>query len=418
MRRPISGDAYLDAALRLGRDLAAGAVWSGERCSWVGGMPDEGPGGIVMTYRSFGPDLYGGTAGVGLVLAELFDAGGGSEPELRRTALGALRHGLSRAAEVAASQRLGFYAGQLGIALCAARAGLVLEEPSLGEGAAEIVASLDYEAEPLENDLIAGRAGGIVALLALRALGVEEARLELAAGLGNDLLAVAQRTGAGLSWPAPSSPGQRNLTGLSHGAAGIGLALLELANAGGGDVFREAAAAAFAYERALYDPRARNWPDLREHTLSEWPSEAAPPCSTLWCHGAPGIAVARLRARELGSANGCEEEAGVALETTAAAVRAQLGTGNYSLCHGLAGNAEVLLEGADLLAGDVIALAHEVGDDGIERYLETGTPWPFGVFEGETDSLLVGRAGTAYFYLRLHDPARPSLLIPRPEAFA
>jgi hypothetical protein len=29
---------------------------------------------------------------------------------------------------------------------------------------------------------------------------------------------------------------------------------------------------------------------------------------------------------------------------------------------------------------------------------------------------MVGRAGTAYFYLRLHDPERPSVLLPRPES--
>ena len=413
----MSDDLYLGAALRLGREVAAAAVWSGGRCSWVGGMPDDGPAGtILMTYASFGPDLYGGTAGVGLVLAELFDAGGEEEDELRRVALGALEHGLSRAEEVASPSRLGAYGGQLGIALCAARAGRLLGEPSLVERAEELVAGLDYEAEPVENDLIAGRAGGILCLLALRELGVAEATRERATILGEGLLAAADCDGDGWSWPSFSSPQSRNLTGLSHGAAGIGVALLELHRLGGEAKFRAAAEEAFGYERSLFDPQVRNWPDLREHVLRDWPTDAAPPCTTLWCHGAPGIALSRLRACELGDRNGCEAEARVALETTAASLRHQLDSGNYSLCHGLAGNAEVLAEGAALFEEEP-ALVHEVATAGIERYLEGEAPWPLGVHDGQTDSLLLGRAGTAYFYLRLHDPERPSVLLLRPESF-
>ena len=236
--------------------------------------------------------------------------------------------------------------------------------------------------------------------------------------LGEGLLATAARGQAGWSWPSPAAPAERNLTGLSHGAAGIGLALLELERAGGGERFGEAAAAAFAYERSLYDPQARNWPDLRDFAVRGKPADATPPCATLWCHGAPGIALSRLRACELGDSNGCAEETRIALATTANSLRHQLDGGNYSLCHGLAGNAEVLAEGTALLGEEESAIVGEVAEAGLERYLETETPWPLGVRDGHTDSLLVGRAGTAYFYLRLHEPERPSLLLLRPESFA
>jgi class II lanthipeptide synthase len=411
----VSERAYLDAALRLGHEIAAAAIWSGDRCSWVGAVPDEGPQGIAMTYTSFGPDFYGGTAGVGLVLAELFDACEEAEPELRRTALGALEQALGHAGELAGSTRLGAYGGQLGTALCAARAGALLGEESLAARAGEVVAALDYEDEPLENDVIGGRAGGILVLLALRELGVPEATLERSVALGRDLLAAADRDGPGWSWPSPAFPEQRHLTGLSHGAGGIGTALLELHGASGEPEFRTAAEAAFGYERSLFDPQRRNWPDLREHALRGW-SGGALPCTTLWCHGAPGIALSRLRARELGDRDGCEEEARLALETTAAWVGPQVESGNYSLCHGIAGNSEILTEGSALLP-EGPSLARRVADEGVERYLEADLPWPLGVYDGQSDSLMVGRAGTAYFYLRLHDSARPSVLLLRPEAF-
>jgi lantibiotic biosynthesis protein len=413
----MSNDSYLDVALLIGEQVAAAAIWSGDRCSWVGGMPEEGPMGIAMTYAAFGPDLYGGTAGVGLALAELFAAAGGEHRALRQTALGALEHALARAHELPPPLRLGAYSGQLGVALCAARAGAVLGETALVERAGSLASGLDYGAEPLEQDLMAGRAGGIVALLTLGRLGAADAPLERAAELGRDLIDAAHIDESGWSWATPSLPAQRHLTGLSHGAAGIGAALLELHRATGDGDFRAAAQGAFAYERSLFDPVAGNWPDLREGSLRGRLPGAPPPCATLWCHGAPGIALARLRALELGAGNGYEPEARQALETTAQSVRAQLAGGNYSLCHGLAGNSEVLSEGTRLLDADAARLPRDVADAGVERYLEPGAPWPGGVYNGHTDSLFLGRAGTAYFYLRLHDPSRPSLLLLRPESF-
>jgi len=84
----------------------------------------------------------------------------------------------------------------------------------------------------------------------------------------------------------------RPLTGLSHGAAGMGLALLEAGVALGDERFAEAAARAFAYEGSVFDSVAGNWPDYRGN------AEPAP-FMTGWCHGAPGIALTRMRALQL-----------------------------------------------------------------------------------------------------------------------
>ena len=408
---------YLDAASRLGEEVAAAAIWSGGRCTWVGGAPEEGPAGRpAMTYASFGPDLYGGTAGVGLVLAELFDAGGGGRAPLRRAALGALEHALTRADEIPAPARLGAHGGALGIALCAARAGRVLGEPELVARAGELVGSLDYATGPLENDLIAGRAGGILALLALRELGVAEATPELATRLGEDLLAAADRGPAGWSWPSLVPDQERNLTGLSHGAAGVGVALLELHRLGAGPQFAKAATAAFAYERSLYNPGARNWPDLRGFALRDRPADATPPARRSGVTAppaspSPDCAPASWATRRLrgGSARRARDHRGIAPPPTRDGQLLALPWARRQCRDRRRGGGAVRRR-----AG----IVREVAEAGIERYLETGGPWPLGVHEGQTDSLLVGRAGIAYFYLRLHDPRRPSLLLLRPESFA
>jgi lantibiotic modifying enzyme len=148
-----------------------------------------------------------------------------------------------------------------------------------------------------------------------------------------------------------------------------------------------------------------------------------PGCSLTWCHGAPGIGLSRLRAWALTGDEARRLEAETALSTTARALDASLETGagfGFSLCHGDAGNAELPLLAARML-GDVAQRerAERVGRMGIERYLRADAPWPCGVpAGGETPNLMLGLAGIGWFYLRLHDPAVPSVLLIHPCAEA
>jgi hypothetical protein len=75
-----------------------------------------------------------------------------------------------------------------------------------------------------------------------------------------------------------------------------------------------------------------------------------------------------------------------------------------------------------LLAGHVFddddarALATAIGDSGIDRYERARMVWPGGVTGGgESPTLMLGSAGTGYFYLRLFDPTLPSVLLLRPH---
>ena len=71
---------------------------------------------------------------------------------------------------------------------------------------------------------------------------------------------------------------------------------------------------------------------------------------TFWCHGTPGIALARLRAYEMTGDERYEADAIAALKTTQGSIESALDSwaGNFSLCHGLAGNAEVLIYSAEI----------------------------------------------------------------------
>jgi lantibiotic modifying enzyme len=293
--------------------------------------------------------------------------------------------------------------------------GTALDEEEAIEGAAALVDLTRREGGVVDQfDLVFGRAGGVVALLALARFLADPRLLEWAARLGAELVATAERDDGACSWAAPGADGDANLTGLSHGAAGVGHALLELHLATGEAPFRETAVAAFAYERALFDAAAGNWLDVSAPDETGAAAEVRR-FVVAWCHGAPGIALTRVRAVELLDDDDCRAEAIAGVGTTREAVRDDLaaGSGNYSLCHGMAGNAEILLLAHPTLdegRHEDRALAVEVAEAGIERYAASGR-WPGGQPEGETPGLMLGLAGTALFYLRLHDPSVPSVLL-------
>ena len=92
------------------------------------------------------------------------------------------------------------------------------------------------------------------------------------------------------------------------------------------------------------------------------------------------------------------------------------GQGNYSLCHGTFGNAELLIEAAPVLnRPELRTIARTVGDRGIENVERNDMPWPCGIQNaGESPNLMLGLSGIGYYYLRLHDPDRvPSVLLVR-----
>ena len=235
--------------------------------------------------------------------------------------------------------------------------------------------------------------------------------LALATRCGDHLVGRAQRMPHGVGWIPERADAP--LAGFAHGAAGMAWALLKLAAATGQPRFRAVALEAIAYERSLYSPDARNWPDLRPSPSSAQAAAGAwPSFMTAWCHGAPGIGLARLHSRELLDGAPVRAEIEAAMETTTAR---GLG-GSHCLCHGDLGNVDLLLE-ARRLDGDrrwstvidhtAAGVLHDVER---QRFL-CGTP--SGV---ESPGLMTGLAGIGYGLLRLARPGFvPSVLVLEPH---
>jgi lantibiotic modifying enzyme len=240
----------------------------------------------------------------------------------------------------------------------------------------------------------------------------------VAARLGEELIGIDPFTSGLRGLKRNQSPGQEldhfSSSGMAHGASGLGLSLLELYGATGRVEFRNAARRFFEYEDTLFNPDKRNWVDLRG------PSGAAR-FDRFWCNGAPGIALARLRASALDPERRADHlgKAGIAIATTLEAIDDGIRSARFdtSLCHGLAGLGEIILIAGQLLDEPsyhdrALVLARTL----IDRYGST-YEWPSGVASGGPHpSLMLGLAGVGYWLLRLHDPSGvPPFLLFVPE---
>ena len=444
---------YLHTAITIARAITRDALWHDGICNWLGAelQPNTMTGRYDLTYAALGPAIYTGTAGIALFLGELWAVR--PEEVFLRTALGAMRHALSQVDIITPATRPGLYSGWAGIALVASRLGRLFGEEELTGRACQLIIRLaQISTERWEVDLLSGMAGTIAALPILSDYLNDSSLLDYAARLADDVLRMADHSRFGSSWRSSINRSFRNLTGLSHGASGIGYALLELWQITRDARYLQGAEAAFSYERSWFDPAAANWPDFRlepgdaparnragpnglpatNKTTDRTPAPRRPSPATThhsssfanaWCNGAPGIALSRLRAFDLLKRSTYRSEALFALQSTSQAVESSLhsGSGNYSLCHGLSGNAEILLMGQQALggewhsAGDAASLAATVAARGIKSYGTSGTPWPCGIAHGDTPNLMLGRAGIGYFYLRLYEPAVPTILLLRRE---
>ena len=246
-------------------------------------------------------------------------------------------------------------------------------------------------------DIIGGVAGFALSLLALHKCKPSQETLDMAIACGEHLLRSAQKQSRGIGWNCMRDAAVP-LTGFAHGNAGIGYALFALYGATKQQRFQEAAILAFEYERSVYSPEQRNWPDLR--------NKAAQSFSAAWCHGAPGIGLSRLCALGFSHDLLYSDEIEAALATTAKGFAA-----DPTLCHGDLGNADILLHASEILndprwrscAGHAVTAA-------LKSARESG--WkcsnPLGV---ESPGLMTGLAGIGYALLRHAAPASiPSIL--------
>jgi type 2 lantibiotic biosynthesis protein LanM len=278
MRAALSRDELVAEAVALGcrvRDHAI--VGKGGDPFWLTVHPVGDDGWIL---GSMSHNLYAGTSGVALFLAALHRVTG--DEEWRRWCLAAAR----TTSALAKDGVLGGASGTPSTAYALLQCSRLLGETRLAQEAnriAKLITPAQIDQDTV-LDAIGGSAGSILCLLGVYSSTKDEELLQLAVRCGLRLLETMQasRDVKGESyWQTYEG---RPLCGISHGAAGIALALHRLARATGRDILDSAAQSALRWENSQFDSSQGSWPDLRKERYF----------AGTWCHGAPGIGLARL----------------------------------------------------------------------------------------------------------------------------
>jgi type 2 lantibiotic biosynthesis protein LanM len=385
---PAATERMMDAALVLADTLVASALHDADgAASWLDLRYHERAD--CHTLQRAGFSLYDGNAGIALFLGAAAALSG--RAGLRDVALRALEP-IRRIADRpqdhphARVVGIGTGTGVGSLVYALTRCAHFLGDSTLLPDALRTANAISDAAIAADTvaDALGGSAGAVLGLLALHDSTGRE-----------DVLARAIAAGRRLVAQAPPTP---RLTGLSHGAAGVALALCRLARASGSDAFRRAGIEALEFERRVFDARASNWPDYRFLC-----KDGTAPCSTMWCHGAAGIGLGRLALLDVED----DPELNAEIEAAIAATIAYGLRSADHLCCGNFGRIDLLVEaGRRLRQPDLRRSAEATALVLLDARQRTG-----GFLLGSDDappglkpSLFRGVAGVGYELLRLTAP--------------
>jgi type 2 lantibiotic biosynthesis protein LanM len=355
-----------------------------------------------------GTDLYDGTAGIAMFLAYL-DAIVPQE-EFRFAAERAMSHAITNYDR----EQIGVFRGTGGLVYLLTHLHHLWKNPELLERAVKLSHSLSARIEMDKNfDVLSGVAGIIPVMIGLAEATSGEG-LDCAHRCARYLLQHAESRGNGLSWPFPRpEEAVANLTGFSHGASGIGWALISLGCVTARQDYVAAGRRAFAYEALYFDESEEDWYDLRTNVIAMSPGRRH--FANAWCNGAAGIGLSRIASWAiLGKAD--EELLKEAYLALAATLRNFRKLGNDTLCHGKAGNAELFLRFSQVKDEPAFQLEANMQAQVQWRDFEATSNWHFGAGDNQVFAgLMLGLAGVGMHFLRLAHPERvasPLLLDP------
>jgi lantibiotic modifying enzyme len=251
-------------------------------------------------------------------------------------------------------------------------------------------------------DVVGGSAGAILCLLRLYRHSKSVDVLNRAIKCGEHLIAQSRLGPEGCRSWVGQGVGKQALNGMSHGAAGFAYALASLSAATGREEFAQAASECIAFENSRYDANRNNWPDLRGEGQPSWPCQ--------WCHGAPGIGLARIAMLKRGVVDPeiLANDIRNAVEGTTRGWPGAVDT----LCCGTLGSVEFFCEASSALGRDDL---RELASRRLAAVLETAASkgdyrWNSGKRQFNL-GLFRGLAGVGYTSLRQVDGSLPNVII-------
>ena len=177
-------------------------------------------------------------------------------------------------------------------------------------------------------DYLSGSAGAVIVLTILYTETGNRKYLNMADSLGENIWkrAKKQKEGYGILNGDDNLP---PLTGMAHGTSGYIMAYAYLYEIIPETKYYERILALLMYENSLFDAKNGNWSDLRK--------EGDENNTIAWCHGAPGIALTRIKLNSIkvfAQKEGIETD----IDKCRYAINHNKKNNSLCLCHGMAGN--------------------------------------------------------------------------------
>ena len=335
---------FLNAAERIGSHICEQAFWYKERCTWIGSSLEPLDDINTRIDNTLGTEIYDGTSGIALFLLYLNKIT--KKGTYSKTIEGAINQTISKIDDLYSISRFGFYSGILGVSYALAKVGIELKRSDYLEKSIEIFDNLFSTAKDNHlKDFISGNAGAIPILIQLSKEFNNNKILELAINLGDELISCTHQETIGCSWGDKLNGMERvysNLTGFSHGAAGVVYGLLKLYQITNNRKYFDIAKQGMSYEDQWYNTSFKNWPDFRD--INEKQANTSFSYADAWCHGSPGIILSRLLYYEISNDEKYLDTIFAVLNNISYKMKNEkyLQSNNFSLCHGIAGNCEAL----------------------------------------------------------------------------
>jgi type 2 lantibiotic biosynthesis protein LanM len=355
-----------------------------------------------------GDNLYDGNLGIAIFLSSLAHVTGSIQ--YRNLALGALQSAREalQTANIEYIRRfirntgIGGGVGLGSIIYSLVKISFLIQEESLLEDAqlaADLITS-EIISTDRKLDLMYGTSGTLLGLLTLYDQTGDQKVLDKAILCGQHLL---KNQISIDNYPkAWQTLEEKPLTGFAHGAAGIIYALLRLYDITQDKAYLKAACEGIEYERFVFSKEQNNQPSFGFEGF------------VAWCHGSPGIGLARLGSLSILKTDEILQEIESAIQTTQ-----KYGLqGVDFLCCGNFGRIELLLVAAQKLSRlDLLETARKQATWLVDRAEKTGgyqlfPNLPNHEFSVFSPSFFRGTAGIGYQLLRLAYPeVIPSVLL-------
>ncbi len=383
-------------------------------------------------FQFFELSLYGGSAGIALFFGALFRYTGQKK---YLDIIDKIVKGIDTYSHTCPPFLYTFQPGMFGVVYALIQLYLFTGKRSYLEKASELARHdenfLHNPEIPLE--IINGKSGALLVLLHLHSHTGEAWILEKIDQYLQQLTSQFHTAKKGIYWDRNEKQ-VGGLCGFSHGAAGIGFALMEAGKYLGNPALTKIGEQAYTYETQYFVPRTGNWRDLRYEAVTEQDpmlfEEKADQDDlnffsgkgemNAWCHGAAGIGMSRLRAWELNGSPAFRKEAMAAIRRNFTEdFFPEAGRESHTLCHGTCGNNDIFIQAFLTLKQEkylrqaLRAAMYVIESRRLHGYYQCGYPSATGL---QDMSLFMGNAGIGYYLLRVLAPELiPSVLAPSLE---